>query len=136
MPVPSRPDGGSADAVAAALAQAESELVQVAGTPPVVDIVLLGLGTDGHTASLVPNDPALDETTPLAVSALYQGRRRMTFTFPTIASAGRLVWLVAGAAKADALGSVIAGDRRVPAGRIRHPHSTIITDIGATAHEV
>jgi 6-phosphogluconolactonase len=82
------------------------------------DLVHLGLGPDGHTASLVPGDPALDVTDRLvAVTASYQGRRRMMLTYPALARAGQTLWLVTGKDKKTPLAKLLAGDRSIPAGR-------------------
>lgn len=98
--------------------------------PERLDIVHLGLGSDGHTASLVPGDPVLEvEDRPVAVTeGEYEGFRRMTLTFPTLASARRIVFLVTGEGKEDALIRLKAGDRSIPAGRIQNPNTTVVTD--------
>ncbi|MGB5703898.1 MAG: 6-phosphogluconolactonase [Polyangiales bacterium] len=97
--------------------------------PSSLDVVHLGLGDDGHTASLVPGDPVLDVTDrPVAVSRPYQGHRRMTLTFPVLACATRIVWLVAGANKASMLERLRAGDQRIPAGRVHREHAVLVTD--------
>ena len=84
--------------------QYAATLQDVAGSPPVLDLVHLGLGADGHTASLVPGDPVLDVTdADVAVTRPYQGRRRMTLTFPIINRSRRILWLVTGREKAGAL---------------------------------
>lgn len=100
--------------------------------PERLDLVHLGLGDDGHTASLVPGDPVLDVTDRLvALTGLYRGQRRMTLTYPALARARWLLWLVTGPEKATALRLLLAGDRAIPAGRVVAPRSTVIADRAA-----
>jgi len=105
------------------------ELQQVAGTPPRLDLVHLGIGPDGHTASLVPDDPALDVTDQdVALTDAYQNRRRMTLTYPVLDRARRILWVVTGAEKAAMVKRLIASDRSIPAGRVRADNALIIAD--------
>lgn len=97
--------------------------------PPALDLVHLGLGADGHTASLVPGDVALDAPGDVALTGVYQGRRRMTLTFAALRRARRVLWVVTGADKADALAKLVAGDPSIVASRVAHPHSTLVTDV-------
>ena len=107
-------------------------LQQIAGAPAVLDLVHLGLGPDGHTASLVPGDPVLDVTdADVAVTGPYQGRRRMTLTYPVLERAPNVLWLITGADKADALARLRAGDRSIPAGRISTANALVIADEAA-----
>src|SRR4029078_9486845 len=88
----------------AAATEDERVLREIAGATPVLDLVHLGLGADGHTASLVPGDPVLDVTERgVAVTVIYQGRRRITLTYPTLNRARRVLWVVTGAEKAEML---------------------------------
>jgi 6-phosphogluconolactonase len=120
-----------ADLAAAARSYA-AVLCANAGTPPVLDLVHLGLGVDGHTASLVPGDPSLDVTdAEVAVAGPYQGRRRMTLTFPAIDRARRVLWVVTGANKAAMLKRLQAGDRTIPAGRVRQDRAMLFADRAA-----
>src|SRR5258708_10580253 len=86
-----------------------------AALPARFDLVHLGLGPDGHTASLVPGDPVLDETSALvAVTLPYHGHRRMTLTYPALARAARILWLLTGADKQQPLTMLLPRDRSVP----------------------
>jgi 6-phosphogluconolactonase len=107
-----------------------------AGTPPVLDLVHLGLGVDGHTASLVPGDPSLEVLdAEVALAGPYQGHRRMTLTFPAIDRARRVLWVVTGAGKAAMLRRLQAGDRTIPAGRVRQDRAMLIVDRTAGLRE-
>jgi 6-phosphogluconolactonase len=121
----------TADLEAAAARYAHT-LVEIAGSPPVLDLVHLGLGSDGHTASLVPGDPVLDVTNAdVAVTRPYQGRRRMTLTFPVLNRARRVLWLVTGEDKAAAIVRLFRGDPAIPAGRVRHDRAVVLANRAA-----
>src|SRR5215813_5594951 len=107
-------------------------LEQIAGSPPVLDLVHLGLGPDGHTASLVPSDPVLSVTdSDVAVTGIYQGRRRMTLTFPIINRSRRILWVVTGSEKAEMLRRLREGDRSIPAGRVSTEQALVLADTAA-----
>ena len=109
-------------------------LEQLAGSPPFIDLAHLGLGADGHTASLVPGDRVLDVTdSDVAATGLYQGRRRMTLTYPMLNRSRRILWLVTGREKADMLARLCAGDRSIPAGRIFQQQAIALADREAVA---
>lgn len=120
-----------ADVEAAARSYART-LQQIAGTPPVLDLAHLGLGPDGHTASLVPNDPVLNVTDQdVALTGLYQNRRRMTLTYPLLNRSRRILWVVTGAEKAEMLIRLRNGDVSIPAGRIRREQALVMVDQAA-----
>lgn len=109
-----------------AAARYAEELRAVAGHPVVLDLVHLGLGADGHTASLVPGDPVLEAMTDVAMSGVYQGHRRMTLTYPLLARARRILWLVTSGVKRSMLERLIRGDPRVPAGCVAQDAAEVV----------
>ena len=119
------------DLDAAAKGYAET-LQKIAGTPPVLDLAHLGLGPDGHTASLVPGDPVLNVTdSDVALTGVYQERRRMTLTYPMLNRSRRILWLVTGSDKVAALQRLRDGDRAIPAGRIQAANALVLADQAA-----
>jgi len=123
----------SPDLEAAAI-QYELTLRQIAGSPAELDLVHLGLGADGHTASLVPGDRVLEITDrDVALTGVYQGHRRMTLTYPILNRARRVLWIVTGKEKAEALHRLWAGDTSIPAGRVRREWALVLADCSAAS---
>src|SRR5215831_6091719 len=125
MPVESRD-------LQAAARQYALALREIVGSPPVLDLVHLGLGADGHTASLVPGDSVLDVTdADVAPTGIYQGRRRMTLTYPMLNRGRRILWVVTGSEKAEMLRRLRDGDVSIPAGRVDREQALLLADRAA-----
>ena len=102
---------------------------EIAGPKAIIDLVHLGLGPDGHTASLIPRDPVLDVTgEDVALTGIYQGRRRMTLTYPVINRARKIIWLITGSEKSEMLQRLLDSDLSIPAGRISKEHAIVLAD--------
>jgi 6-phosphogluconolactonase len=126
------------DSPAAAARAYEEELRRVmpadATGIPVLDLALLGLGEDGHTASLFPGDPALDETEALVlpVVASKPPPNRVTLTLPMLRASREVVILATGAGKRDAVARILAGpDPATPASLLADATVTLVVDEAA-----
>ena len=105
-----------------------------AGSPPALGTVHLGLGADGHTASLFPGSPLVAERKrDVVVTEPHLGRRRMTLTLPVLNRARRILWIVTGADKRTALAGLMAGDDRVVGSRVRRDGALVLADEAAAA---
>lgn len=105
-----------------------------ASLPEAFELVHLGMGDDGHTASLVPGDPVLDVTDrDVAMTGEYRGLRRMTVTYPVLDRAGRALWLITGSDKAPLVPRLLAGDHSIPAGRVATAEQLVVVDAAAAA---
>jgi len=113
----------------AAARQYAQTLESIAGKPPVLDLAHLGLGPDGHTASLVPNDPVLSVMDrDVAITGVYQNRRRMTLTYPVLNRSRRILWLVSGKDKVAALAKLRHADPSIPGGRVNQSQALLLAD--------
>jgi 6-phosphogluconolactonase len=121
---------GATDLAAAARSY-QDILESLGGKPLRFDVVQLGLGVDGHAASLIPGDPVLDATVDVAVSGEYDGTRRMTLTLPALSRARQRVWLVTGADKAARLKDLVDGTAAIPANRVERRGTIVIADSDA-----
>ena len=109
-------------------------LNSICGNPAVIDLTHLGLGPDGHTASLIPGDPVCEvHDAEVALTGLYQNRRRMTLTYPILNRSRHVLWVVTGAEKAPMLPRLLAGDAGIPAGPIAQLNATLLADAPAAA---
>ena len=101
--------------------------------PERLDLVHLGLGADGHTASLVPGDSVLevDDRRVAMTDGLYQGHRRMTLTYPALEAGRQILWLVLGEGARDAVAGLLAGDTSIPAGRVKNDNMLLVADEAA-----
>jgi|SRR3954470_2800756 6-phosphogluconolactonase len=122
------------DDLEAACAAYAQTLRELCGAPPEIDLVHLGLGPDGHTASLVPDDPVLNVSDrDVALTGVYQDRRRMTLTYPIINRARQILWLVTGSDKSVPLVQLRDGDHAIPAGRVVQDHALVLADRAAAS---
>ena len=104
-------------------------LEEHAGTPPILDLVHLCIGTDGHTAGLIPGDAVLDANDcDVGLTGIHHGRQRMTLTYPIINRARQILWLVTGTTKSIMLACLKDGDTTIPVGRVNKDLALVIAD--------
>jgi 6-phosphogluconolactonase len=119
----------------AAVAGYDRIIRDIAGSPAIMDLIHLGLGSDGHTASLIPGDPVLNITDKdVALTGIYLGRNRLTLTYPIINRARKILWLVTGSEKSEMLKRMLDGDISIPAGRISLENAIVLADKDATKY--
>ena len=122
----------TADDLPAAAADYQSQMDDVTGSPVVFDLIQLGMGSDGHTASLIPGDPILDiDDRDVAISEEYQGRIRMSFTWPVLDRAKELLWVIGGASKQEAVQQFLNNDPSIPATLPTQARATVLLDQAA-----
>jgi len=107
-----------------------SQLKTTAGSPPQLDIIHLGLGSDGHTASLPPGDSLLNSNQLVDICGDFNGYRRKTLTFPVLNQARSIVWLVTGFAKKSMLERLLTRDTKIPAGMINQERAILVSSVG------
>ena len=113
----------------AAAASYEQTIRKIAGSPAIIDLIHLGLGPDGHTASLIPGDQVLDVTNrDVAPTGIYQGRQRLTLTYPVINRAKRILWVITGREKSIMLKRLLDSDLSIPAGRVSKENAIVLAD--------
>lgn len=127
------PEGSAVHAMPVESDDLEAAATQYAGElPETFDVVQLGLGDDGHTASLVPGDPVLDvHDRNVAITGQYRGHRRMTLTYPVLDRARLVVWVATGAAKRGPLHRLKARDLAIPAAHVQAPNQVVVCDAAA-----
>jgi 6-phosphogluconolactonase len=114
-----------------------AELNSICGTPAIIDLAHLGLGPDGHTASLIPGDPVCAvQDAEVALTGLYQNRRRMTLTYPILNRSRHILWVVTGGEKAPMVPRLLAGDPSIPAGPIAQANATLLADAPAAGESL
>ena len=102
-----------------------------ASLPDRLDVVHLGVGDDGHTASWPPGDPVIDERRHVAISSEFNGRARMTLTVPVVNAARRRLVLATGAAKAEIIERWLLHDHTLPVDRVSRTNTSVVLDAPA-----